>query len=215
MTPCIKICGITRLEDARYASAVGADYIGFVHNPGDPRHTEAKVAREIIEWVVGPTPVGVFEDESAEHILALCADVGFALVQLDGYEPPDVCSAIQAGGIPVIKTMRVLASSSSEQLLSHVSPYKNAAEFIRLDVSETDLTGDNEMQGRFVRELASEFDVFLAGAIRPSNVEQVVAVVRPFAVDVSASVEESPGVKDFDKLSAFFDTWHSLAVDPA
>ncbi len=215
MATLIKICGITRLEDARYASAVGADYIGFIQKPGDIREADSSTAREIIDWVVGPKPVGVFENRSAEEVLASCSDVGFTHAQLDGHESPDDTEAIQAGGIGVIKSFRVKHDASSEQLRSLFLTYTGAADYLRLDVSETSLLGgDGEsLSWRLIRELSSEFKLFLSGNVTPTNVEHIVSAMRPFAVDASESVEEVPGVKDFGKLGDLFDVWHTLTPE--
>ena len=213
MTPRIKICGITSLTDARYCSALGGDFLGFIQKADDDRNVNAATAREIIEWVVGPAAVGVFEDESVDRVLSTCADNGFTCAQLDGHEATELCSAIQAGGIPVIKTVCLRHDVSSEQLRDLILPYRGAAEFIRLDISESTRPGGEGWKP--LRELASEFKLFLAGTITQSNVEQFMATVRPYAVDVSASVEESPGIKDFEKISALFDIRRGLEAEVA
>ena len=204
----VKLCGITRLEDARYAAAVGADFLGFVQYPESPRYVAPAVAKEIIEWVVGPEPVGVFVNESAEAINARCAEVGFRLAQLHGHEPPEVCAAVE---VPVIKAFQVQHDASAEQLRALIDPYRDVVDFILLDTHHTSLWGGTgeSFNWRIARELAGEFDLFLAGGISAENVAEAIQTMRPYAVDLSSSVEESPGVKDFDKLGAFFDAYHA------
>lgn len=202
--PLVKICGITRLADARHCA--DADYLGFVQIEGSPRYVEPEAAREIIARVGGAEPVGVFADETAEAVNARCAEVGFTVAQFDGHEPPEVVAAVD---VPTIKTFRVQHDASSEQLRALMLPYQGAADFFLLDTHRTSLWGDEgeSLNWRLARDLAGEFPLFLAGGIRAANVRDVVETMRPFAVDLSASVESAPGVKDPDALRAFFEAY--------
>ena len=207
----VKLCGITRLEDARYAAAVGADFLGFIQYPESPRYIAPAKAKEIIEWVVGPEPVGVFVNESPEVVNARCAEVGFRMAQLHGHESPEDCAAVE---VPVIKAFRVQHDASSEQLRYLIEPYRDVVDFILLDTHKTSLWGGTgeSFNWRLARELASEYDLVLAGGIDASNVAEAIATMRPYAVDLSSSVEESPGVKDFDKLADFFDAYRDAVA---
>lgn len=213
MNPKVKICGITRLEDARYAAARGADFLGFVQHAESPRFVAPARAREIVGWVVGPEPVGVFVNESPEDVVARCAEVGFRLAQLHGHETPDDCAAVRAAGLGVVKAFRVVSDGSAEQLGALVAPYAGAVDFVLLDTHHTSLWGGTgeSFNWRLGRALAADYDLFLAGGITAANVAEAVATMRPFAVDVSSSVEAAPGVKDFDKLGAFFDAFGEVA----
>ena len=208
----VKICGITRLDDARFCAAAGADFLGFIQHPGSPRYVEPAVAREILAWVSGPVPVGVFVDESAEMVNARCAEVGFQMAQLHGHESPETCAAIT---VPVIKAIPVTHDASAEQVRAMAEPYLGVVDFLLLDTSTTSLFGGTgeSFNWRVARALASEADVFLAGGISAGNVAQAVATMRPYAVDLSSSVEAAPGVKDLDKLAAFFDAFDAVRVN--
>ena len=208
----VKICGITRLDDARFCAAAGADFLGFIQHPGSPRYVEPAVAREILAWVSGPVPVGVFVDESAEAVNARCAEVGFQMAQLHGHESPETCAAIT---VPVIKAIPVTHDASAEQVRAMAEPYLDVVDFLLLDTSTTSLFGGTgeSFNWRVARALASEADVFLAGGISAGNVAQAVATMRPYAVDLSSSVEAAPGVKDLDKLAAFFDAFDAVRVN--
>ncbi len=212
MPPLVKICGITRLDDARFCAAAGADFLGFIQHPGSPRYIEPAAAREILAWVAGPVPVGVFVDESAEAVNARCTEVGFRMAQLHGHESPETCAAIT---VPVIKAIPVTHDASAEQVRAMAEPYLGVVDFLLLDTSTTSLFGGTgeSFNWRVARALTSEADVFLAGGISADNVAQAVATMRPYAVDLSSSVEASPGVKDLDKLAAFFNAF--AAIDTA
>ncbi len=209
----VKICGLTQLADARYCAGAGADYLGFVQTPGRPRYVEPAVAKDIIDWLDGVEAVGVFVNEDAEAINRRCAEVGFGLAQLDGHEPPEVTAAI---AVPTIKAFRVQHDASSEQLRALMLPYLGVADFFLLDTHKTSLWGGpgESFNWRLARDLAGEFPLFLAGGIDAANVQEAVDTMRPYAVDLSSSVEAEPGVKDFDALYDFFEAYRA-AVETA
>ena len=204
MPPRIYLSGLTRLEDARFASAMGADYLAFDQNETSPRYAAPEQVRAIMAWVTGPEPVGVFEDAAPEDVNWACAEAGFRLARLDGHEPPEACAAV---AVPVIKTVRLRHDASFEQFHALLAPYRGAAAAVRLDVTGTSLFGDGAESAswRLIRDLARSFDLVLAGALTPSNVAEALALIRPSAIDVGPTVEEAPGVMDFDRLGAFFD----------
>ncbi len=210
MTPRLQISGLTRLEDARYCAAMGADFLGFVQDPASPRYVPPGQAREIGEWVVGPEPVGIFGDATADEVVAACAAGGFRMARLDGMADPEACAAVEAAGIPVVKTFPVRHDASAEQLRALLAPYAGHARYVRLDTEATSLWGaDGEsVSWRLVAALRDEADVFLAGTVTPESLPEALRM-RPVALDVSTTVEEAPGVLDFDRLGAFFDAFHA------
>ena len=160
-------------------------------------------------WVAGPLPVGVFVDETAEAVNARCAEVGFKMAQLHGHETPETCAAVS---VPVIKAIPVTHDASAEQVRALAEPYLDVVDFLLLDTSTTSLFGGTgeSFNWRVARDLTSEADVFLAGGISAANVAEAVHTMRSYAVDLSSSVETSPGVKDLDKLAAFFEAMETL-----
>ena len=207
-----KICGITQLQDARVCAGYGANYLGFIQYEDSPRYVEPAVAKEIIGWVAGAQPVGVFVNAAAETINRRCAEVGFQLAQLHGHAPPEVVAAVE---VPVIKAVHVQHDAASEQLRFLMEPYEGLADYFLLVTHMTSLWGGTgeSFNWRVARELASEVDLFLAGGIPADNVAEALQTMRPYAVDLSSSVEASPGVKDLDKLAAFFDAFHAAVAE--
>lgn len=205
----VKICGITRLHDARSCAAAGADFLGFVQHAESPRYISPRDAREIIDWVVGPTPVGVFVNATADEINAACDAAGFQLAQLHGHEPPEVVAAVN---VPVIKAIHVQHDASAEQVRALAEPHLTQADFLLLDTHKTSLWGGTgeSFNWRVARDLTNLADVFLAGGLSADNVAEAIDTMRPYAVDLSSSLEESPGVKDPDKLSAFFEAFDAV-----
>ena len=205
----VKICGITRLHDARTCAAAGADFLGFVQHAESPRYLAPRDAREIIDWVVGPEPVGVFVNADADEVNRVCAEAGFRLAQLHGHEPPEVVAAVE---VPVIKALHVQHDASAEQVRALAEPHLAHADFLLLDTHRTSLWGGTgeSFNWRVARDLTGLADVFLAGGLSAANVADAVATMRPFAVDLSSSLEEAPGVKDPDKLAAFFEAFNAV-----
>jgi len=200
----VKICGITRLEDARYCAAAGADYLGFVQHPESPRYIAPSAARGIIDWVYGPKPVGVFVNRPAAEINAALREAGFSMAQLHGDESPDVCSRVD---VPVIKAMRVGPEHSVGDVFAYFSLYRDVVDYFLLD-SRVDGTWGGSgaaFDWNLAQAVSAEFPIFLAGGIRASNVEDAARKVSPHGIDVSSSLESSPGIKDFEKIDALFD----------
>lgn len=206
----LKICGITTLEDARYCAARGADYLGFVQHEPSPRYVAAPAAAEIIEWVYGPAPVGVFVDATAEHVNRTADQVGFDLVQLHGDEPVFEVASIER---PVIKALRVGAETSVESLRRRFREYEDVVEYFLLDTYSRDLAGGTgtAFDWSVAETLMAEYDIFVAGGLNATNVAEAVDRLRPFAIDVSSSLESSPGKKDFGRIDTFMDAFdHAL-----
>jgi phosphoribosylanthranilate isomerase len=208
MRPQVKICGITSLEDARFCAGLGADFLGFIQHPESPRYVAPERAREIIGWVYGAQPVGVFVNSPPDVVNAICAGAGFTHAQLHGNESPEECARIT---VPVIKAFRVLHDASAEQLRGAMEPYRDVAALFLLDTHATDLWGGTgeSFNWRLARELSAEFTLILAGGLHAGNVREAVETMRPWGVDASSRLESEPGVKDFAKVQAFFD-----ALDP-
>lgn len=209
MTTKLKICGITRLEDARYCAAAGADYLGFIQYEKSPRYIEPERARQIVEWVYGPVPVGVFVDAPADVVNRTASKAGFQAVQLHGNEPVFEVARVE---LPVIKALHVAPDTSADDLRRLFRDYEDVVDYFLLDTYSADLHGGTgrTFDWDTARSAISEHRTFLAGGVGASNVATAVAELRPYAVDVSSSVESAPGIKDFEKLDAFFQAFDGL-----
>ena len=203
-TPKLKICGITTLADARYCAGAGVDYLGFIQYPDSPRYVTPDQAREIIGWLYGPEPVGVFVNETAENINTIADSTGFALVQLHGDYAPAFFSQIDK---PVIKAVSIHPQTTPHELESHLDQFAPVVDFFLLDTAKAGLWGGtgSSFNWEVAAGLTEKYPIFIAGGINASNVQHVIESLHPYAVDLSSGVEESPGVKDFDKLADLFD----------
>ncbi len=194
----IKICGITRLTDALHAVQHGATALGFVFWPHSPRYVTPERARDIIaELPSSITTVGVFVNEPVDGIRAVVARTGITTIQLHGEEPPVYAEAL---GWPVVRALTVADADDACDawpedttfLLDTIDPVRRGG------------TGETVDWSR-AAAIAHTRRVVLAGGLTPLNVANAISAVRPFGVDVSSGVEESPGVKNFDKVARFLE----------
>ena len=192
----VKICGITRLTDARHAVACGVDALGFVFWPKSPRYIAPERAVEIIAALpASVTTVGVFVNESVDGIRAIVDGTGIGVVQLHGDETPDYASAL---GRPVWRAFTV---ERAEAMSSAWPPDTT----VLLDASDPVRRGGTgvKVDWRRAAGIARAHRIVLAGGLTPENVVEAIETVRPFGVDVSSGVEDSPGVKNVDKIERF------------
>jgi phosphoribosylanthranilate isomerase len=192
----VKICGVTRLEDALLAARLGADAIGLNLWPGSRRYLPPQAARAIVDRLPPfVTAVGVFVNQPPTEVLAAAAESGVAVVQLHGDEPYQDCNGYP---IPAIKALRVAGPES----LAELDRYRVRA--FLLDAPSAGFGGSGAtFDWTLARDVARRATVILAGGLRPENVADAIRAVRPWAVDVASGVEASPGVKDPDKLARF------------
>ena len=189
----IKICGITRLDDAFAAAALGVNALGFVLWASSPRAITVDAIRPIVA-ALPPfiTPVGVFVDPSADDV-ARARDAGVQVAQVYGVPP-----ALPAG-------MRLLPAVSLGEMPGTLHPEVPGTSTVLLDAHDPLRRGGTgkTVDWPRVRLVASMRPVILAGGLTPGNVAAAIEQARPYAVDVSSGVERSPGVKDHDRLAAF------------
>ena len=192
----VKICGITRLTDARHAVACGVDALGFVFWPESPRYITPERAVDIIATLPAHvTAVGVFVNESVDGIRVIVERTGIGAVQLHGDETPDYALAL---GWPVWRAFTVeRAEAMSSAWPSQTTVLVDAADPVRR--GGTGVKVDWERAAGIARA----HRIVLAGGLTPENVVEAIETVRPYGVDVSSGVEDSPGVKNVDKIERF------------
>ena len=194
----VKICGITRREDALAAAAAGADAIGFVFHTGSPRHVDPGIAALIVQ-ALPPfvTSVGLFVNATDREVAEVLDIVALDLLQFHGDETAAAC---ERHGRPFIKAIAVRPGID---LLQSAASFHRARGLL-LDAYVPGLPGGTGTQADWTaipRSIA--LPVVLAGGLHSGNVAAAIRTVRPWAVDVSSGVESSKGIKDHDKLYAF------------
>jgi len=201
--PRVKICGITRPEDAIAAIEFGADALGFNFFPGSKRYIPIGQSRDWIAALPGGiAKVAVLVDPDWNDARSAAALPGITALQLHGRETPDFCRRLAEDGVRFAKALPVTNETSVAELPS----------FSTLTIV-LDSAGEGQFGGSgkvFSWEIARDFvkanpklRVVLAGGLTPENVAEAVAFVRPFGVDVTSGVESSARVKDHGRLRAF------------
>ena len=193
----IKICGITNVEDALAAESLGADAVGFIFYKKSKRYVSPKKAEHIIK-TLSPftTKVGVFVDETFEIINNISNQTGINVVQLHGDENPDIMKSIS---LPVIKAFRVDDNFDYNKL----NQYQECS--ILLDAySENDYGGTSNKFNWEKIPFEIKNKIILAGGISSDNIESIYQNINPAAVDLSSSLEMTPGKKDKKKMGKFF-----------
>jgi phosphoribosylanthranilate isomerase len=181
----IKICGLTREDDAELAVSLGAEYLGFIFVKESPRC----VTPERVRSMNGAKKVGVFRDAPIDEIERIAEIAQLDLIQLHGSETED---DVRAMPLPVIKAFNV------SNALPHAS---TGAAYVMFDTGGgTGRTFDWTLLAQYDRTKP----FFLAGGITPENVDDALRA-RPYAIDLASGVERAPGIKDHDKLKRLFE----------
>lgn len=203
----VKICGITRVEDALTAVAHGCDAIGLVFYGPSPRNVDIQRAAEIVA-ALPPfvSSVGLFVDAMPDEINTVLAEVQLDLLQFHGEESPDACRLY---GLPYMKAVRVRDDTN---LLQYATQYQDARALL-LDAFLPGVAGGTGHVFDWSL-IPQQFPVpvVLAGGLTPDNVAGAIRQVRPYAVDVSGGVEESKGIKSAAKIAAFMQGVQNAAL---
>jgi phosphoribosylanthranilate isomerase len=194
----VKICGLTRPDDAQAAAAAGADAIGLVFYAKSPRAVDIAQARAVLA-ALPPfvTSVGLFVDAPAALVAEVLRMVPLDLLQFHGDEPPEHCVAF---GRPWVKAVRVRPGLD---LAGEAGRYAGARALLLDAYSPGIPGGTGEAFDWALIPPALRPRIILAGGLTPDNVADAIGRVRPYAVDVSGGVEAARGNKDHAKLDAF------------
>jgi phosphoribosylanthranilate isomerase len=188
----VKICGVTRLDDAEAASTAGADFVGFVLWATSPRAATIDRVREIVAKLPGGvTPVGVFVDPALDDLKA-AEDAGLRMAQIHGAPPAE----LRGVSIPIMRAVHL----STDGIEPNVPD-----ELVLLDAHDPERHGGTgrTIDWRRASLIARRRRIILAGGLTPANVRRAIEEVRPYGVDVASGVESAPGIKDHELLRAF------------
>ncbi len=198
----VKICGITRREDAEAASNEGATAIGFIFVRSSPRYIDPDAARDIIRTLPPfVTPVGVLANSSRSEALALVANTGVRCLQLHEQQRPEEFGDFP---VPYYKVIRV----SPEFRIDLLKAFQGTT-FMLDTFAEGKLGGSGKSFDWKVALQAKKYGrIILSGGINPENVGDAIRRVSPYAVDVSSGVEKTAGKKDENKIRLLFKAIH-------
>lgn len=192
----IKICGITRTQDAAAAASAGADAIGLVFYPPSPRFLSLERAREIRDTLPPfVQTVALFVNADAAQVSQVIGRVHPSMLQFHGDETPQFCAQF---GVPYVKACRVKQGTPA---LEYLRPFSSAAAWL-FDSHVPEYGGVGES---FDWSLipATDKPIILSGGLSAANVGAAIRQVKPWGVDVSTGVESAKGVKDAAKIAAF------------
>ncbi len=197
----VKICGITRCEDAQLVVDAGVDAVGLVFYEKSPRFVSIEFAAEISQIIPAfVSRVALFKDAEQQMIESVLEQVEIDLIQFHGSETADYCEQFNR---PYIKAIGMKGTEHDVNfLLANVEKY-HSAKALLLDGHAPGEAGGTGESFDWASIAAVDKPIVLAGGLRPDNVKQAIDLVHPFAVDVSSGVESSPGIKDKDKVAAF------------
>lgn len=198
----VKICGITRAQDAELAAGLGASALGFIFWPGSPRSVSAETAKAIAANVPAHVlRVGVFVDQPATDVIRTMDQAGLDVAQLHGHESPDYCQGL---GRRIFKAvgMKDNGSVNIDDFGPDVVLLVDAHDPERFGGTGKTVNWDS------AREISATRRTILAGGLNAANIKLAVRSVRPYGVDVSSGVESAPGVKDPNRLRSFFEALH-------
>jgi phosphoribosylanthranilate isomerase len=199
----IKICGIMRPDEAAFAVAAGASYLGVVFAEG-PRTVTPDTAREIVAAAGGVPALGVFADQPVDEILQICDQAGLSGAQLHGTYSPASAARLRAAGLEVWRVVRIAAPSDLD-LLGEAA---NESDAVLVEPRVAHVRGGAGLPldlavAREARSRLAGHPMVLAGGLTAETVSEALALVRPEIVDVSSGVERLPGIKDLDKIARF------------
>ncbi len=199
MTTAIKICGLTRVEDALAAAQLGAYALGFVFYPRSPRFVDPACAAEIIRRLPPfVTSVGLFVNAEANDVERVLDAAPLDLLQFHGEETAQYCAQFRR---PYIKALRV---RPGVDLLQYAGQYKGARGLLLDAFVEGTHGGTGASFDWNLIPAELPLPVVLSGGLNAGNVAAAIRRVRPYAVDVSSGVEAAPGIKDARKMADFF-----------
>lgn len=210
-----KICGINSGEAMRASVEGGADFVGLVFYPPSPRSVTAIEASELVR----PVPdeiikVGLFVDIDDATVTAILSEVSLDILQLHGAETPERVTEIRSlTGIPVMKAIKVAGAED----IAVAENYMNVADYLLFDAKAPPdlkgaLPGGNALMFDWTLLAGRNWSCpwMLSGGLDSENVAEAVGISGADAVDVSSGVEESPGIKDPARISAFLSTVKAL-----
>ena len=193
----IKVCGLTRLDEALACSELGVQWLGFNCFRGSKRYLPPEAIATIIQQLPSEVKtVGVFVNSSSTEIEEILQQTGMHLAQLHGDESPDFANALQ---VPWFRAFRVMDDLAEEEIRSY------GQELFLLDAAQTGQYGGtgHAFDWKVATRLRDHGKLLLAGGLQPDNVKEAVLQVRPFGVDVASGVESAPGRKDPQKVANF------------
>jgi phosphoribosylanthranilate isomerase len=210
----VKICGMTRLKDARCAVEAGVDALGFIFYEKSPRAIDPDEARRIIEHLppfVGA--VGVFVNMELHETAAIIRHCRLGYAQLHGSESPEYCRDLACNTAPcrLLKAFRVGSHSTAAE----IAPYNDCVQGFLLDTFQKSAVGGTgeSFDWSIIDRLHLARPLLLAGGLGVDNIRTALESVRPYGVDANSGLETAPGVKDHSHIRRFITSVRAFEAD--
>ena len=197
LRPLVKICGITKTEQAIEISEMGVDALGFVLHKGSKRYIDPEKLQEIIK----PLPpylktVGVFVNEDPENLIKIMRQTALDLAQLHGDEDEKYCAYLTKNAINWVKALRVKDKPNLKGLKQYNCSHFHLDAFSKGVYGGSGETFDWEL----AKEISEKYKIILSGGLNENNIKDAVKKLKPYAVDISSGVEIKPGIKSIEKI---------------
>jgi phosphoribosylanthranilate isomerase len=203
----VKICGLTRVDEALACARLGAEWIGVNFHPASPRYVRPAIAAKIVAALSGSAAaVGVFVDRPAAEVAAVSERIGLQIIQLHGNEPPD--DLISLDRFRIIRAFRLSSASAWQGVHEYLDRAKvlgRSPDAVLIDAYRAGQAGGTgvAISEPILDQAPLMPRLILAGGLTPGNVAAKVARLRPWMVDVASGVEASPGRKDLGLVASF------------
>jgi phosphoribosylanthranilate isomerase len=213
----VKICGVTRVDDAVACAQLGADWIGINFHPGSPRYVAPDDAGAIVAALPSSAQaVGVFVDRAASEVAGMANRLGIGILQLHGDEPPE--DLLELRSFQIVRAFRLDRASewgAVTEYLARAVKLGRAPDAVLIDAR---VPGQRGGTGALITDdvlgaIPPLPRLILAGGLTPENVEERTARARAWMVDVASGVESSPGRKDLARVEAFIQAAQKIQVD--
>lgn len=202
----VKVCGMTQPDQVDELATIGATFAGFIFYPKSPRYVFRHMTMTQIRKVNNINKVGVFVNASIEEVLHIVDECRLHMVQLHGDEPPKYCEKI-ADYVSVVKAFRLSDNDSVEWM---IKPYMDVCDMFMFDTMGAGYGGTGKkFDWSVLRQSTVGKPFFLSGGIDPGDEEELKAFAQEpvakalFAIDINSKFEQSPGIKDMEKVRKF------------
>jgi phosphoribosylanthranilate isomerase len=203
----VKICGITRLDQALEIAAQGATELGFICVRRSPRYLEPTGIKEIVKGLdTKVNTIGVWVNENPGEIIKIVSETNLTAVQLHGDETVEYCQKIRQKLPPKIELIKVIRVKNKEHLAT-INNYAHCLDTFLLDAYDPQIFGGtgHTINWENIRDFQFQKPWFLAGGLTADNIKEALLKLKPDGIDLSSGVEKSPGDKDLEKVKALFD----------
>ncbi len=209
----IKICGITKLDQALFITEQGATALGFICVPESPRYIKPQQIHDIIKSLNQKiNKIGVWVNATEEEIIKIVAETNLTGVQLHGNESPEFCQKLTEN-LPEVEIIKAFRIKNIESL-ENINNYSNCVNTFLLDAYHPQLFGGtgHTLDWENLRNFKFNKPWLLAGGLTPNNIQEALKKLNPDGIDLSSGVERLPGDKDLEKVKQLFDNLPSKTI---